>query len=93
MKRARRIRTGSNVIAVFMARGEPAAAETLLERGSYLVNAVMACDSCHTPRQPGGAFLMEKRFSGGSQTWDEPAFVASLAEFIETRVDPATTRR
>jgi mono/diheme cytochrome c family protein len=53
----------------------PAAAETLLERGSYLVNAVMACDGCHTPRGPGGAFVMEKRFSGGSQTWDEPAFV------------------
>jgi mono/diheme cytochrome c family protein len=86
MKLARRIRIGSNVIAssaavlaIFMASGEPAAAETLLERGSYLVNAVMACDSCHTPRQPGGAFVMEKRFSGGSQTWDEPAFVVKGA--------------
>ena len=42
-----------------------AAAETLVERGSYLVNAVMACDGCHTPRGPGG-FNMERRFSGGS---------------------------
>ena len=39
-----------------------ASAETLLERGSYLVNAVMGCDGCHTPR-PGGVFDMTKRFS------------------------------
>lgn len=50
-----------------------AAAETLVERGDYLVNAVMACDGCHTPRTPTG-FVMEKRFSGGSQVWDEAAY-------------------
>src|SRR5216684_8653145 len=50
-----------------------AAAETLVERGDYLVNAVMACDGCHTPRTPAG-FVMEKRFSGGSQVWDEKAY-------------------
>ena len=46
-------------------------AETVLEHGAYLVNAVMACDGCHTPRGPGG-FLLEKRFSGGSQTFAAP---------------------
>jgi mono/diheme cytochrome c family protein len=50
-----------------------ASAETLMERGSYLVNAVMGCDGCHTPR-PGGVFDMSKRFSGGSQIWDEKTF-------------------
>ena len=35
----------------------------------------MACDSCHTPRGPDGALVKEKRFAGGSQTWDEPAYV------------------
>jgi mono/diheme cytochrome c family protein len=50
-----------------------AVAETPLERGEYLVNAVMACDGCHTPRGPAG-FNMEKRFSGGSQVWDEHAY-------------------
>jgi mono/diheme cytochrome c family protein len=49
-----------------------AAAETPLERGDYLVNAVLGCDGCHTPRGPAG-FDMSKRFSGGSQVWDEPA--------------------
>jgi mono/diheme cytochrome c family protein len=50
------------------------AQDALIERGSYLVNAVMACDGCHTPRGPAG-FDMTKRFSGGSQVWDEPAYL------------------
>jgi mono/diheme cytochrome c family protein len=50
-----------------------AAAQTLVERGSYLVNAVMVCDLCHTPRGKSG-LIMEKRFSGGSQVWDTPAY-------------------
>jgi hypothetical protein len=50
-----------------------AAQSSLVERGDYLVNAIMACDGCHTPRGPTG-FVMEKRFSGGSQTWDDPAY-------------------
>jgi mono/diheme cytochrome c family protein len=66
-------------LAAFLVGGEPAAAETLIERGSYLVNAVMACDSCHTPRGPQGTLVMEKRFSGGSQIWDEPTFTVKGA--------------
>jgi len=33
----------------------------------------MGCDGCHTPR-PGGVFDMSRRFSGGSQIWDEKTF-------------------
>jgi mono/diheme cytochrome c family protein len=50
------------------------AQDSLVDRGRYLVDAVMACDGCHTPR-PKGQFDMSKRFSGGSQVWDEPAFL------------------
>lgn len=92
--RGRSTGTGSKLIAssallltALWVRGEPAAAETLLERGSYLVNAVMACDSCHTPRRPDGAFVMEKRFSGGSQIWDEPTFIVRGANITP---DPDT---
>src|SRR6476659_8117418 len=60
-------------VAALAATAGSAHAQTPLERGSYLVNAVMACDGCHTPRGPTG-FVMEKRFSGGSQTWDDPAY-------------------
>jgi mono/diheme cytochrome c family protein len=50
-----------------------AQAQSPVQRGDYLVNAVMACDGCHTPRGPGG-LAMEKKFSGGSQVWDTPAY-------------------
>src|SRR5262245_38923629 len=68
------LRRGLHVAAMVAALSVNAAAESLVERGDYLVNAVMACDGCHTPRGPGGVFVMEKRFSGGSQTWDTPKY-------------------
>jgi mono/diheme cytochrome c family protein len=59
-------------VAVVMAMSQ-ARAQNPVERGNYLVNAVMACDGCHTPRGPSG-LIMEKKFSGGSQVWDTPAY-------------------
>jgi mono/diheme cytochrome c family protein len=59
--------------AALVAAAGSVLAETPVERGSYLVNAVMACDGCHTPRDKNG-FIMAKRFSGGSQLWDTPAY-------------------
>jgi mono/diheme cytochrome c family protein len=57
------------VLALLMS---PAFGETLLERGAYLVNGVMVCHNCHTPRGPEG-FDVSRALSGG-QTFDEPAF-------------------
>jgi hypothetical protein len=74
------------VIASFVG-ARVTAAETTVDRGEYLVNAVMACDGCHTPRGPDGNFVMEKRFSGGSQTWDEPAFLVKGSNITP---DPTT---
>ena len=61
-----------------------ARAETQMERGAYLVNSVMACDGCHTPRQ-GPGFVMERRFSGGSQTWDTPAYTVKGANITRDK--------
>src|SRR5262249_57295212 len=63
------------ILAALSAMLTVARAETPVERGGYLVNAVMACNGCHTPRLPGGAFDMSKRFSGGSHTWDTPQYI------------------
>ncbi len=49
-------------------------AQTPVERGNYLVNSILTCGNCHTPRGPGGVFDMSKQLSGGPQTWDEPTF-------------------
>lgn len=58
------------VLALLMS---PAAGETLVERGAYLVGSVMVCHNCHTPRGPQGLDL-SRALSGGSQVFDEPAF-------------------
>ncbi len=47
-------------------------AETPLERGSYLVNTIMTCANCHSPKGPPDA-VAGKDFSGGLR-FDEPPF-------------------
>jgi mono/diheme cytochrome c family protein len=49
-----------------------AAAQSATERGNYLVNTIMTCGNCHTPKGPPAA-VAGKDFSGGL-TWDEPPF-------------------
>lgn len=49
----------------------PAAAETLVERGRYLVEGLGACANCHTPKGPGGS-LADKRFAGGFEVNEPP---------------------
>jgi mono/diheme cytochrome c family protein len=58
------------VAAVAMAGS--AAAQSAVERGSYLVNTIMTCANCHSPKGPPAA-VAGKDFSGGL-TWDEPPF-------------------
>ena len=56
-----------------------ALAQTPVERGSYLVNGILTCGNCHTPRGPGGVWEMSKQLSGGPRTWDEVTFKAKAA--------------
>ncbi|WP_424363701.1 c-type cytochrome [Methylocystis parvus] len=46
-----------------------------LSRGQYLVEALAACDNCHTPRGPDG-YNLSARFSGGAQTFTGKDYVA-----------------
>ena len=43
-----------------------------MKRGDYLVNGILTCGNCHSPKGPTGD-IMEKAFSGGL-SWDEPPF-------------------
>jgi mono/diheme cytochrome c family protein len=45
-----------------------------IERGRYLVEGILTCGNCHSPRGPGGVIDAARLYSGGPQTWDEPAF-------------------
>jgi len=50
-----------------------AAAESPAERGRYLVNTIMACGNCHTPRDADGRPIADKELLGGL-TFTTPAF-------------------
>ena len=71
-------------VAAFVAASGGAIAQTPVERGAYLVNAVMVCDNCHTPRDKSG-LVMDKRFSGGAQTWNTPAYVVKGSNITPDR--------
>ena len=52
--------------------GTANAQSPLVKRGDYLVNGILTCGNCHTPKGPTGD-IMEKAFSGGLRL-DEPPF-------------------
>jgi mono/diheme cytochrome c family protein len=62
-----------------------ASAQTPIERGNYLVNGVLTCGNCHTPRGPGGAFAMDKQLSGGPREWDTPTYKVRGANITPDR--------
>ncbi len=67
--------TNSIVLLVSVSMwGATARAQTQVERGRYLVEGVLTCGNCHSPRGPGGTIDPTKLYSGGPQTWDEPTF-------------------
>ena len=61
------------LVIVFAATfGVANAQSDLVKRGDYLVNGILTCGNCHTPKGPTGE-IMDKAFSGGL-SWDEPPF-------------------
>ncbi len=67
------------------AAGAQTPKELLIQRGDYLVNAVMSCNNCHTPRGPKG-LDMSKMLSGG-MAFDEPEFKVTASNITP---DPDT---
>jgi mono/diheme cytochrome c family protein len=57
------------IAAVVVAGG--ASAQTAVERGSYLVNTIMTCGNCHSPKGPPAA-VAGKDFSGGLRFDEKP---------------------
>lgn len=70
-------------IAVLAAGATAAAAETPAERGAYLVNTIMTCQNCHTPKGPTGD-IADKAFSGGL-SWDEPPFKVTAPNITQDK--------
>jgi mono/diheme cytochrome c family protein len=70
------LRIGLLGCVLALAASGGASAETAIERGDYLVNTIMACGNCHSPRDAEGKFIAGKALSGGL-TFDTPPFLAT----------------
>jgi mono/diheme cytochrome c family protein len=55
----------------------------LVKRGDYLVNGILTCGNCHTPKGPTGD-IMDKAFSGGL-SWDEPPFKVTAPNITQDK--------
>jgi mono/diheme cytochrome c family protein len=64
------------ICALLFAISTGVKAESAVERGNYLVNTIMACGNCHTPRDADNKLITEKSLSGG-RTFMTPAFIAT----------------
>ncbi len=63
------------VAPVLLNPRESRASDGSLERGAYLMNTVVACGNCHSPKNPDGSPVPERELSGGP-VFDEPEFHA-----------------
>ena len=63
----------------------PGRAETPVDRGRYLVNTILACGNCHTPKAPDGRPIAEKALSGGGLSFTSPAFNATASNISPDR--------
>lgn len=79
------IRLAIAIVALFVINGTAQAQSDLVKRGDYLVNGVLTCGNCHTPKGPNGD-IMDKAFSGGL-SWDEPPFKVTASNITQ---DPET---
>src|SRR5262249_35799425 len=54
------------------------------ERGKYLVNPIMTCQNCHTPKGDRGAPIFERDLSSGL-SWDEPPFKVTAPNITQDK--------
>jgi mono/diheme cytochrome c family protein len=64
------MKSGRLWIAALAVAAGTAAAQTPVERGRYLVEGILTCGNCHSPRGPGGVIDAARLYAGGPQTWE-----------------------
>lgn len=80
-------RRGLAALALGVAVAAPASAKTPLERGTYLMNGIVACGNCHTPQGPNGP-LPGMELAGGTPFKEKPftAYAPNITPDPETGV-------
>jgi mono/diheme cytochrome c family protein len=76
------------IAATLVATAAAAEDRKLLERGTYLMNSIVACGNCHVQRGAKGEPLMDKGLSGGLVFDEEPfkAYAANITPDPETGI-------
>jgi mono/diheme cytochrome c family protein len=72
----------ATAMAVFLAL--PGAAQTPVERGRYLVESIVGCGNCHTPKGPNGP-VMGRALSGGPPMVEGKLFTAHPSNITPDR--------
>jgi mono/diheme cytochrome c family protein len=72
-------------LAVAMTPATAAEADALLERGRYLVESILACGNCHTPKSPSGEPLMDRNMAGGGLAFTLPPFSGTASNITPDR--------
>ncbi len=77
--------TAAFVVTFVVSFGTARADTDLIRRGSYLVNGILTCGNCHTPKGPSGdTDIAERAFSGG-RSWDEPPFKVTAPNITQDK--------
>jgi len=78
------IRFMTTILAALAAMlGTANAQSDLVKRGDYLVNGILTCGNCHSPKGPQGD-IPGKLFSGGL-SWDEPPFKVTAPNITQDK--------
>jgi mono/diheme cytochrome c family protein len=77
-------RIGTLGFAGLLATSAMVSAQTPVERGRYLVNSILACGNCHTPKTASGEPIADKELSGGL-IFTTPAFDAVASNITPDR--------
>ncbi|HEX5212475.1 MAG TPA: cytochrome c [Pseudolabrys sp.] len=70
-------------LALAASIGAAHAQSDLVKRGDYLVNGILTCGNCHSPKGPQGD-IPGKLFSGGL-SWDEPPFKVTAPNITQDK--------
>lgn len=72
--------SGALVVGALLQVNSASAADAgAVERGRYLVNTILACGNCHTPKGADGRPMEGKELSGGGLSFNAPFFAGSAS--------------
>ena len=75
---------GAVLAALAASAAFPAGAQTPAERGRYLVESIVACGNCHTPKNPDGSERRDMSLAGGFII-EAPPFTAVASNITPDR--------